>query len=204
MGTDSSSQQSNRRGFSLVESAIVLAIVGLVIGGIWVASAAIYENYKVNKTVETMISLSDCINRKFPNYPSADIAANGWQQYARAIFNAGCYPKGFYLQYPTAPPNQNGHALVVGQDGEIYQVYAIAEWDLVVFPNIRVSYKNVSMCSKIAFNTIKALGNKIPSYIINNLIYSQDFRTVSYETIKSRCETQQSIPYFGLVQKPRY
>ena len=41
-----------KRGFSLIEAAIVLAVVGLVIGGIWVAAAAMYETYKVNKTVE--------------------------------------------------------------------------------------------------------------------------------------------------------
>jgi len=40
-----------RRGFSLVEAAIVLGVVGLVIGGIWVAAANMHESYKVNKTV---------------------------------------------------------------------------------------------------------------------------------------------------------
>lgn len=45
-----------QRGFSLIEAAIVLAVVGLVLGGIWVAAAAMYENYKVNKTVEGIFS----------------------------------------------------------------------------------------------------------------------------------------------------
>lgn len=58
MGTDSSSQQNKRQGFSLVESAIVLAVVGLVIGGIWVASAKFYEDYKVNKTVEGIFTIA--------------------------------------------------------------------------------------------------------------------------------------------------
>ncbi len=63
MGTDSSSEQSRRRGFSLVESAIVLAVVGLVLGGIWVASAAIYERYRVNKTVEGVLTAAKNIQK---------------------------------------------------------------------------------------------------------------------------------------------
>ena len=41
-----------KKGFSLIESAIVLGIVGLVIGGIWVATATIRENMLINKTVQ--------------------------------------------------------------------------------------------------------------------------------------------------------
>lgn len=40
---------ARRRGFSLIESAIVLAIVGLVIGGVWVAAASVSSNNKINK-----------------------------------------------------------------------------------------------------------------------------------------------------------
>ena len=48
--------QRARRGFNLIEAAIVLAVVGGVIGGIWYSAAAMYENYKVNKTVEGIFS----------------------------------------------------------------------------------------------------------------------------------------------------
>lgn len=40
-----------RRGFNLVEAAIVLGVVGLVIGGIWTAASAVSFNTKVNDTV---------------------------------------------------------------------------------------------------------------------------------------------------------
>ena len=43
-----------RMGFNLIEAAIVLAVVGGVIGAIWVAAAKFYEDYKVNKTVEDL------------------------------------------------------------------------------------------------------------------------------------------------------
>jgi hypothetical protein len=32
------------KGFNLIEAAITLAVVGLIIGGVWVASASVNEN----------------------------------------------------------------------------------------------------------------------------------------------------------------
>lgn len=39
-----------RRAFSLIEASIVLGVVGLIIGGIWVAAAAVNENMKWRQT----------------------------------------------------------------------------------------------------------------------------------------------------------
>jgi len=43
--------KSGARGFNLVEAAIVLGVVGLVIGGIWVAASTVSENHKINQTI---------------------------------------------------------------------------------------------------------------------------------------------------------
>ncbi len=56
-GFNLSSSSSNAvgqpcKGFSLIEAAIVLGVVGAVIGTIWVSAATVYENHTVNKTVE--------------------------------------------------------------------------------------------------------------------------------------------------------
>src|SRR6185369_4823894 len=40
-----------KTGFSLIEAAIVLAIVGLVIGGIWVAASAVATKMKISRTL---------------------------------------------------------------------------------------------------------------------------------------------------------
>jgi len=37
------------RGFNLVEAAIVLGVVGLIIGGIWIAASAVSEEHLVNR-----------------------------------------------------------------------------------------------------------------------------------------------------------
>jgi prepilin-type N-terminal cleavage/methylation domain-containing protein len=52
MNTRKEIGQKKKRGFSLVEIAITLAVVAGVIGGIWAAMASFYEDYKVNKTIE--------------------------------------------------------------------------------------------------------------------------------------------------------
>lgn len=41
-----------RRAFSLIEAAIVLALVGLVIGGIWAAASAVNQSNRINRTLE--------------------------------------------------------------------------------------------------------------------------------------------------------
>lgn len=46
----------SRFGFSLIEAAIVLGIVGLVIGGIWAAASTVNENLKVSRTVQGVLS----------------------------------------------------------------------------------------------------------------------------------------------------
>lgn len=52
-----------QRGFSLIESAIVLAVVGLVIGGIWAAAASMSENWKVEETIRGIFSTVKNIQR---------------------------------------------------------------------------------------------------------------------------------------------
>lgn len=82
-----------KRGFSLIEAAIVLGVVGLVIGAIWTAAANMYESHKVNKTVEgvleivrniqNLVSVSDALNIGVPITPSlikADTFPKDWVQ----------------------------------------------------------------------------------------------------------------------------
>lgn len=60
-----------KQGFNLIESAIVLGVLGVVIGGIWLAASVVIENRKITETVEGLalavrniqqqISISDSV-----------------------------------------------------------------------------------------------------------------------------------------------
>lgn len=62
---NSHSHSSRTSGFSLVEAAIVLAIVGLVIGGIWIAASVVSENYRMNRAISFLIGTATDLQNKW-------------------------------------------------------------------------------------------------------------------------------------------
>jgi type II secretory pathway pseudopilin PulG len=61
-----------RRGFNLVEAAIVLGVVGLVIGGIWVTASALNSKRYVNEAASLVLFLARITkeNFRFEHYPA--------------------------------------------------------------------------------------------------------------------------------------
>jgi len=62
-----------KRGFNLIESAIVLGVVGLVIGGVWVAAAATKESMKVTDTINGVLFISRNVQRIISNRDAASL-----------------------------------------------------------------------------------------------------------------------------------
>jgi len=54
-------QSRRARGFTLTEAAIVLGIVGLILGAIWVAAAAVYGNMRVNNANKDVIAIVQAV-----------------------------------------------------------------------------------------------------------------------------------------------
>ena len=83
-------RQNHKRGFNLIEAAFVLAVVGGVIGGIWVSAAAVYENHKVNKTADGLLLTAHNMQNLFS---MRDIETIGIPAYIRpALVAAGAFP----------------------------------------------------------------------------------------------------------------
>jgi prepilin-type N-terminal cleavage/methylation domain-containing protein len=55
------SSRQRRRGFTLTEIAIVLGVVGLILGAIWVAAAAVYNNLRVSHTNTQILQTAQAI-----------------------------------------------------------------------------------------------------------------------------------------------
>lgn len=79
------------KGFSLVEAAIVLGVVGLVVGGIWVGTAKFYEDYKINKTVEGILTIAKNVQDLISVSDSE--AIGGSVVLNTTLINAGAIPK---------------------------------------------------------------------------------------------------------------
>lgn len=108
-----------RRGFSLIEAAIVLAMVGLVIGGIWVAAASI-ENKRFEKNfMEGLITLHGNVQKYFSQQSAcADGSYLGWtdpelvkviypKQWAEVDVNGKLHGPSIRLPCPTGANPKN-------------------------------------------------------------------------------------------------
>jgi len=70
-----------RHGFSLVEAAIVLAVVGLVVGGIWAAAADVRNRTLYTKYVSELVTFVDHFHKNI----SRQYYAGGLTNYAQSI-----------------------------------------------------------------------------------------------------------------------
>ncbi len=176
MGTDSSSEQTKRHGFSLVESAIVLAVVGLVLGGIWVASAAMYENYKVNKTVEGTISTVRNIQKLISFRDAQGIGQ--MQNIEPLIVAAGCPPKDWISGVDVKSP-------VTGD----LNIYGYLNHIDFTFYNIKRSIC-IKMITKLSYLQASAGYNGYNGFGLGNIIVNYpSFSTDVFPITNSQAET---------------
>ncbi|MDX1922132.1 MAG: hypothetical protein SFW65_03255 [Alphaproteobacteria bacterium] len=58
---------SKQAGFNLIEAAIVLGIVGLIVGGIWAAAASAYENMRQQTASKNLLSFAQNVRGFYSN-----------------------------------------------------------------------------------------------------------------------------------------
>lgn len=95
-------RHNQKKGFNLIEAAIVLGVVGLVVGGIWVGAAAVSENWKVSQTVKATLSIIEGVrnlNKSFtPNQLAGAAAVGTTVDILEPMYNAGVIPKDVFTK----------------------------------------------------------------------------------------------------------
>lgn len=88
-------------GFSLIEAAIVLGVVGLVIGGIWVAASSVSENRKIAQMASDILLICDRAGTTFPASlaPASDTSLSNTQ-----LINSGVFPASWVQGSNAVPP----------------------------------------------------------------------------------------------------
>ena len=99
-----------KRGFNLIESAIVLGVVGLVIGGIWVAASAVNENWKATKHAQEIVLIA---NRAMALLKGQSYSLAVWTTPITELLAAGVFPEDMPV-ISGYPRNPWGGAVSVG------------------------------------------------------------------------------------------
>lgn len=60
----------SQRGFTLTEIAIVLGVIGLILGSIWVAASSVYNNQKTAKTNTQVLSIAQAVRSLYASVAS--------------------------------------------------------------------------------------------------------------------------------------
>lgn len=100
---------SFRHGFNLVEAAIVLGVVGLVIGGIWIAAAQVRENMVVNKLAEGVLITSNNIQRLVNTYTANTL---GLADITTPMIAAGVFPQDWITDTGALLTQVNGSVII--------------------------------------------------------------------------------------------
>jgi len=102
----------SRKGFTLTEIAIVLGIIGLILGAIWVAASAVYNNLRVSKTTTQLLQVTQAVRAMYATTSTVDPSANmavgavGAGTFPATYAQAGVFPSDMVIS-ATAPTVQD-------------------------------------------------------------------------------------------------
>lgn len=133
--------RETRKGFSLIEAAIVLGVVGLVIGGIWYAASALSYQYNKQQLFKGFLTLQNNVDKYLTQ---AQPCINDVY-----LYNTVFYPAGFHgLFYPEEWENGNFSAFLSNRPGSIE---IRCDEDGTKFVQLQLLYfKNQTICMEFA------------------------------------------------------
>lgn len=84
-----------RRGFTLTEIAIVLGIIGLILGAIWAAASAVYNNLRTSRAQQEILTVAQNIRAMYATQSTVDANAT-----TDTYINAGVFPSDATVEVP--------------------------------------------------------------------------------------------------------
>ena len=70
-------RRAAQKGFNLIEAAIVLGIVGLVVGGIWVAATSVYANLRAKTASDQLLKIAQGVRALYATSANVGTLASG-------------------------------------------------------------------------------------------------------------------------------
>ena len=92
-----------RRGFTLTEMAIVMVVIGVVLGGIWIAVSGVNKSMKINQADRQLQVIVSNIRALYATRGA--ISGTNMQDITIPLFNAGIFPSDMPMvgAYPQNP-----------------------------------------------------------------------------------------------------
>jgi prepilin-type N-terminal cleavage/methylation domain-containing protein len=174
-------RRKKHRGFNLIESAIVLGVVGLLIGGIWVAASAVSENHKVQLAATGMAQIVRNMNGLFPKEAVVNAATmvslnlGNWKEQVYANVD------GYTISpWPAQSPFGRSVTSLINTSGYI----------IIIFPTLQLSH-----CIKmIALITAGYASNDLYMIRLNNGSSTTDYN--SFPLINPGCGSTNNIQFW--------
>jgi type II secretory pathway pseudopilin PulG len=179
--------RKSKRGFNLIEAAIVLGVVGLVIGGIWVAAAAVQQNLREADASKGLIQIVQNVrNLYYGQTPTATATIT------TDLIASNAIPANFVSNSTTAVNPWNGSVAV--------RITGAS------FDQIQIDYVSVpksSCISLVSKNTNISTGTGLASIIIDATTGGTDATVTTFPltptTAATNCGTTNTITWqFGL------
>jgi prepilin-type N-terminal cleavage/methylation domain-containing protein len=79
-------------GFTLTEMAIVLGILGFILGAIWVAASSAYESSKITRTNAQIMSIAHAIRDLYAGRLTMESTAVVWPDISPQLVSTGVFP----------------------------------------------------------------------------------------------------------------
>jgi len=198
--------QRDQRGFSLIEVAIVLGVIGVVLGGIWIAAGALRNRTRTQETVTVMNQAIESLYQQLTPAQVSQIAGSSSFLHSfltpAVMVKMGIFPQNWYdaacgdLRSPFGTSDggcMSPNVLLFGSNGPMTYMGLSGTGITLEFVLDNLS---VTACSELANNMLKQMPNRVYSVAIGDDTPVTDpsgYPTV--QSVISSCSVPPSMKY---------